>query len=224
VHPDAIDGPAGPVLRRDAELNRVRIVTAAREVFAEQGLDVSMTEVARRAGVGIATLYRRFPTREDLITGVFAEKMQAYLDAVDEALSDPDPWKGFCGYIQRVCAMQAADRGFTHVLTATFPTAPAFEARRAEAFGKFAELVARAKAVGRLRADFETQDLAVLLMANAGVLMAAGDAADAAWPRLVAYALQSFSAQHAGPLPPPPAESALYRAMIRIGRNAGSGH
>ena len=92
---------SGHTLRADAERNRLRIVDAAREVFAGQGLDAPMSEVARRANVGIATLYRRFPTREDLITSVFAEKMAAYAAAMDDALADPDPWHAFCAYVER---------------------------------------------------------------------------------------------------------------------------
>src|ERR1700712_1330894 len=89
-------------LRADAERNRRRLIEAAREVFAEHGLDASTNQIARRAGVGVATLFRRFPTRDDLITATFADKMHAYAQAIDAALADPDPWQGFCGYIERV--------------------------------------------------------------------------------------------------------------------------
>src|SRR5829696_10260972 len=89
-------------LRRDAAQNRERIIDAAREVFSEQGLQAPIEEVARRAGVGIATLYRRFPTRPDLITCAFAAKMQDYADATEEALEFADPWKGFCWYVERL--------------------------------------------------------------------------------------------------------------------------
>jgi AcrR family transcriptional regulator len=90
------DGPGQQPLRTDAERNRSRILAAAQRVFGEQGLDAPLTDVARGAGVGIDTLYRRFPTREALITDAFAEKMAAYAKAVDAALADPDPWHGFC--------------------------------------------------------------------------------------------------------------------------------
>jgi Bacterial regulatory proteins, tetR family. len=192
------------------------VLAAAREVFAEQGLEAPMNEIARRAGVGIATLYRRFPTREDLITATFALKMKAYADAIDEALRDPDPWSGFRGYIERVCAMQAEDRGFTHVLTLTFPTARAFEADRRRSYLGFRRLIARAKETGRLRPDFSPEDLILLLMANAGVISATGESAPDAWRRLVAYMVQSFSADHTEPLPPAPTPKAIYRAMMRL--------
>src|SRR6059036_1995244 len=123
-------GSDGPGLRSDAQRNRERVVEAARDVFAEQGLEASTNEIARRAGVGVATLFRRFPTRGDLIAAAFAGKMHAYAEAIDQALADPDPWNGFCGYIERVCQMQADDRGFADVLTMTFPTAKAFEEER----------------------------------------------------------------------------------------------
>src|SRR3954468_18341900 len=98
-------------LRADAARNREAIVEAAREVFAEHGLDAPLDDIARRAGTGNATLYRRFPTRGDLIAAVFAERMLEHLDAVQRALTDPDPWAGFASYIQAATAMQARDRG-----------------------------------------------------------------------------------------------------------------
>lgn len=203
-------------LRADAERNRTRVLAAAREVFAEQGVQVPMAEVARRAGVGVATLFRRFPTRDDLITATFADKMTGYAGAIDDALADPDPWHGFCTYVERVCGMQAEDRGFTDVLTMTFPTAKAFEAERDRAAAGFAELIARAKATGRLRADFVHQDLVVVLMANAGVVAATADAAPEAWRRLVGYLLQAFESGAAGPLPEPPAPRQMVRALTRL--------
>jgi AcrR family transcriptional regulator len=222
---DAEETPPGaadhPALRADAQRNRQRIVKAARRVLAEQGLAAPLNEVARRAGVGIATLYRRFPTREALIAAVFAEQMSAYAEAIDKALADTDPWRGFCTFIERACAMQADDHGFTDVLTLTFPTAAAFEATRVAAYRGFVELIARAKAAGRLRADFSPEDLVLLLMANAGVVVATADAAPETWRRLVAYMTQAFVAGHTDPLPSAPTAAALYRAMLRLSLRGG---
>ncbi|TDO46838.1 TetR family transcriptional regulator [Kribbella sp. VKM Ac-2527] len=222
--PPATPDDARQSLRTDAERNRERVLSAARSVFCEQGLEVPMTVIARRAGVGIATLYRRFPTREDLIGAVFADRMDAYVDAITEALADPDPWHGFTTYIERICAMQAADRGFADLLTLTFPTAKALEAKRTTAYHGWLELIAHAKDSGQLRPDFSPEDLPVLLMANAGVITATGDAARDTWRRLVAYMLQSYAANPARSeeLPPAPAPRALYRAMIRLTRTPPS--
>ncbi len=209
-------GEACRSLRADAERNRERIVGAAREAFAERGLDVSTNEIARRAGVGVATLFRRFPTRDDLIAAAFADKMAAYREAIDEALRDPDPWRGFTGYIEGICRLQAADRAFADVLTMTFPTARQLAAERDQASRALAELLERAKASGRLRPDFVHQDVPLILMANAGVINATRDAAPDAWRRVVAYLLQAFETRAAGPLPVPPTPAQLYRAMRRL--------
>ena len=207
---------SGRGLRVDAERNRERVLDAAREVFAEQGLDGSTNEIARRAGVGIATLFRRFPTRDDLVEAVFADKMSAYTAAIEDALADPDPWHGFCGYIERVCRMQADDRGFADVLTMTFPTAKGLEQERNRAAHALTELLERAKAAGRLRADFAHQDVPLILMANAGVVTATRHAAPDAWRRLVGYLIQAFAAEAAHPLPDPPTRTQMYRALLRL--------
>lgn len=185
-------------------------------MFAQRGLDVPVGDIARHAGVGVATLYRRFPTRADLIAGAFEAKMAAYADAVAHALADPDPWAGFCSYIERVCAMQAEDRGFAGVLTMTFPMARQFQAERDRAYQGFAELVRRAQAIGKLRADFVPEDLVMLLMANAGVITSAASAAPETSRRFTAYMIQAFSAASAEPLPVPPTPDAMYRALLRL--------
>ncbi|WP_329535232.1 TetR/AcrR family transcriptional regulator [Streptomyces sp. NBC_01450] len=209
------DDTAAQPLRSDAERNRGRIIAAARSVFARDGLNASMASVAREAGVGIATIFRHFPAKEDLVAAVFADRMDAYADAVAVALDDPDPWHGFVGYIEAACAMQAADYGFADVLTTTFPTAKALEARRNEAYEGMVRLIGRAKETGRLREDFDPSDLVLLHMANAGVVNATGDAAPDAWRRVVALFVQSFEAPARGPLPASPEHEALYRAMLR---------
>jgi AcrR family transcriptional regulator len=207
--------PGGAGLRVDAERNRQRIVAAARAVFAECGIEVPIEDVARRAGVGVGTHYRRYPTRGELIAAAFEEKMNAYAEAARQALGDPDPWRGFCGYVERVCAMQAGDKGFTTVLTMTFPTAKRFEDDRVRGLADFTELIDRAKAAGGLRADFVAEDLPMFLMANAGVLAATADAAPDTWRRLVGYLLQACAASAAQPLSDPPAPRDMYRAMVR---------
>jgi AcrR family transcriptional regulator len=209
--------PGAQPLRSDAERNRGRIIAAARTVFGRDGLNASMASVAREAGVGIATMFRHFPTKEELVAAVFTDRMDAYADAVAVALDDSDPWRGFTGYIEAACAMQAADYGFADVLTMTFPTAKALEERRNEAYEGMVRLISRAKATGRLREDFDPSDLVLMHMANAGVVNATGDAAPDAWRRVVALLIQSFEAPARGPLPASPEHAALYKAMLRAG-------
>lgn len=211
----------GSSLRVDAERNRAKIIAAAREIFAEQGIHAPIYDVAERAGVGVGTLYRRFPTRSDLIAGAFADQMAAFADGVQAALADPDPWRGFCDYIQRLCAVQRSNRGFCDVLTMTFPTLRKFETARRQIYAGFTELIDAAKAAGALRQEFVPEDLLMVLMANAGVVAATGGTAPRTSPRLLGYLLQAFAAPGHEPLPPPPSGRQMYRALVRLEEAGG---
>jgi AcrR family transcriptional regulator len=190
-------------LRSDALDNRERILEAARAVFAAEGLGVPMREIARRAGVGPATLYRRFPTKEALIVEAFTEQMCACHAIVDEGLADPDPWHGFCLVIEKVCELHARDRGFTAAFISAFPDAIDFAAGRQYALTAIADLARRAKEDGRLRADFVLDDLILILMANSGIQATSPAARIAASRRFAALAIDAFQATpEAAPLPP----------------------
>jgi AcrR family transcriptional regulator len=203
-------------LRVDAERNRRRVMEAAQAAFAEHGLDVPLEAVAERAGVGIATLYRRFPTREDLIAACFEPRVAEYARAAEDALEAPDGWSGFRLFVERICAMQAADRGLKDVLTRTFPSAKGLEAHRARGYELAVRVIDRAKAEGTLRTDFVPEDLVLLLMANAGVVQGAGEAAPTGWRRFVGMALEGCRSEGSTPLPPPPTPRQMIRAMRRL--------
>jgi AcrR family transcriptional regulator len=205
-------------LRVDAERNRARIVEAAESAFAERGLDVPLEDVADHAGVGIATLYRRFPTRDDLIAACFERRVAEYARVAEEALEAADGWSGFCGYVERICAMQAADRGLKDVLTRTFPNARALEAHRTRGYEASVQLIERAQAEGSLRRDFVPEDLVLLLMANAGVVQGAGEAAPDAWKRFFGLMRDGCRSAGAADLPPPPTSRQMIRAMRRLAR------
>ena len=190
-------------MRTDAAANRERILAVARAAFGTEGLDVPLSEIARRAGVGIATVYRRFPPRDALVAAAFAEEMSACAGLLDRALADPDPWRAFCTALRQLCAMHARDQGFSAAFLTALPTVPEFSALRARAEQGLAELVRRAQASGDLRADFAPSDVVLLLQANRGIRLDAPEATAAASHRFVAYMLQSFRAGPARPLPPP---------------------
>lgn len=193
-------------LRADARRNQERILGAAREVFAERGIDAPMATVARRAGVGVATLYRRFPTREDLVRSAFARQMELCGGALEEAVADPDPWRGFQRLIETVFALQSEERGFPAAFFLAFPEGAEEHARaREQGEQAFTTLVRRAQAAGALRPDFHPSDLLVVLLAHCGLVEALPDDG-AASRRLVAYLLEAFRAEPArGALPPPSA-------------------
>jgi AcrR family transcriptional regulator len=190
-------------LRSDARDNRDRILAVAHATFAEQGLDVAMREIARRAGVGPATLYRHFPTKETLVTEVFTGQMAACTTLVDEGLADPDPWRGFCRMIEKLCDIHARDRGFTAAFVSAFSHAVDFTEARERALGKVAQLAHRAKATGKLRPDFVLYDLIMMLMANSGIRTTSPADAVAASRRFTALLIRSLRAEPASPPLPP---------------------
>lgn len=145
--------------------------------------------------------------------------MDSYVSAVTTALEEPDPWEGFAYFIRTACGMQAADRGFAEVLTMTFPAADELEAKRSTALNGVTELIGRAQRAGQLRAEFRPEDLVVLLMANAGVVAAAGDSAPGAWKRLVGHLLRAFAAHEIDAPPPAPEPAELEQAMQRLTSN-----
>ncbi|QEU97011.1 TetR/AcrR family transcriptional regulator [Streptomyces kanamyceticus] len=191
-------------LRSDALDNRARIVEAARALFSTEGLKVPMREVARRANVGPATLYRHFPAKQALMAAVFADQMCACRAVAEEACADPDPWRGLCRMIEKICATHACDRGFTEAFLTADPLGSADIAQeRALIVKALGELAERAKRAGRLRPDFVLDDLFLMLMAHCGIRAASPTGQATASRRFVAYMIQAFEARPGTtPLPP----------------------
>jgi AcrR family transcriptional regulator len=179
-------------LRADAERNRVALLAAAREIFSEQGLEASLDEIARRAGVGNATLYRRFPTRQDLIAAVFADRKATQVEMAERALAQTDPWAGFVGYVTALCELQATNRGLGELLVSVnFDGDERIAQLRATSQRRAREVIKRAQDAGRLRPDFELDDLISLMMANAGVIQRSTD--PHAWRRHLAMLIEGLA-------------------------------
>jgi AcrR family transcriptional regulator len=216
-------GSATRRLRADAERNRAAIVAAAQNVFAEHGLEAPLEEIAQRAGVGIATLYRRFPAREQLVAAALIDKVTQYADAAAQAAADSDPWTGFVGYVRRICELQAGDRGLSDLLSMTLAADERIEQLRAEANAQVVGLIERAKAAGKLRPDFVGEDLLLVLIASAAVGQATRADAPDSWRRFVALVLDAFERRDAPPLPPAPSTEQMVRAMRRLAAERGCG-
>ena len=104
-------------LRRDAVRNRDRLLAAARELFAEEGFEVTLDDIARHAGVGVGTAYRRFANKDELLDALFAEQTVELAAAAATGLTDPDPWHGLVGYLERSLALQLRDRGLAQIVS-----------------------------------------------------------------------------------------------------------
>jgi AcrR family transcriptional regulator len=191
-------------LRSDARDNRARILVAARTAFATEGLDVPIREIARRAEVGAATVYRHFQTKEALLTAAFADQMALCSSVVDEGLAATDPAYGFRLVIEKLLEMHALDRGFARAFTSRLPEAVDFTADRDRTLRLLLELVRRAKEVGFLRTDFVLEDISLAMMANEGIRAESPELRVAASRRFAALILQSFQANPV-PTPLPPA-------------------
>ncbi len=210
-------------LRADAARNRAAIVAVAREVFAEQGLEAPLEAIAARAGVGIATLYRRFPSREKLVAAALTEKVAEYAEAAERALAAGDPWDGFAGFVQRICELQVGDRGLSDLLSMTLSADEQVEQLRRTANDRVVTLIEQAKAEGTLREDFVGEDLVLLLIATAAVMHVTQADAPGAWRRFVALALDAFRRQDSPGLPDPPTTAQMTRAMLRLAAERGCG-
>jgi AcrR family transcriptional regulator len=183
-------GRAVRVLRRDAADNRARIVEAARVVFAQQGVEVALAEVAKEAGVGLATLSRGFD-RFQLVEAVISDALTEHLRFLETALELP-PWIGLINYLEALCERQVADRNVCHSITLELPTSAEI-ARIREAIQKNQlELIRRAQRSGELRKDVVPQDLVLILEAINGVISSTKDAAPDAWKRVFALMTDSL--------------------------------
>ncbi len=186
-------------LRSDAERNRRLILDAAAVVFAERGLLAGFDEVARVAGVGVGTVYRRFPDRDDLIDALFAERVEEMGMIAREAADNPDPWEGLAWFMERSTQAQANDRGLAEVLGDGERGHARLERARERLQPAVGVLVDRAHADGVLRQDIGVVDLALL-----GNLLrrASTEAAPELWRRYLPVVLDGLRArEHAEPLP-----------------------
>jgi AcrR family transcriptional regulator len=151
--------------RTDAEDNRRHLLEVARTAFAAEGLDVPVREIARRAGMGVATVYRHFPSRQDLLSEVLTEHVARCGEEMQAALADPDSSRALRNTILRFGERQLHDRGLNEALLGSHAAGAAFaEQRRAHAEA-FARLVERARADGAVRARVSVEDARIALKA-----------------------------------------------------------
>jgi AcrR family transcriptional regulator len=149
-------------LRADAERNRQRLLAAAKDLFATRGLDVTLDDVARHAGVGTGTAYRRFPNKDALIDALMVDRIGELAEIAKECLEEPDPWIGLTSYFHRALALQASDRGLKEVLFSSGRGRERSNHARLKIAPVVARLVRRAKDAGVVRPDIETSDVPLI--------------------------------------------------------------
>ncbi len=149
-------------LRRDAAQNRRRLLDAARELFAEQGFDVTLDDIAARAGVGVATAYRRFANKGEVLDAIFAEQTVEVAAAADAGLADPDPWRGIVTYLEESLALQLRYRGLAQIVSGDRLGVEQHDWNREVMAPKNRALIARGREAGVVRDDVEGTDLTFL--------------------------------------------------------------
>jgi AcrR family transcriptional regulator len=167
---------AEKTLRSDARRNLELILQAAGEAFAEHGLEVGVADIARRAGVGSATIFRRFPTKDDLVAAVFEARLHEIVGIARSVAEQEPGMDALRSFFEQAIEFQIRDKGFLeNVGKRAFADDPRFAAATEEIFTQLDRIVAGAKAAGELREDVQTADLPVLLQAVcSGALLTTG--------------------------------------------------
>jgi AcrR family transcriptional regulator len=190
------------VLRADARRNREAVIAAAKKLFADQGLDAQMPDVAKAAKVGVGTVYRHFPTKEDLIAALAGERFERLAEKAREGIEAEDAWEGFCDFIRFAAEIQADDRGLCEVMGSR----PEVMNESALAVGLdelSAKLVKRAQRSGELRKDLSWEDIPMIACGLGRITPAETGPATGRWPRLVEIIIDGLRAPGSSKLPKP---------------------
>lgn len=200
--------------RSDARRNREMLIAAAREIYAERGVEAPLDDIARRAGVGNATLYRHFTDRAALIETVFNDVLTPILDAARKAQEREDAWSGLTSYLDRVFTLLAADRGAGDLMTTGIRGVPTLDALHEENWRTLDTLLRRGQEQLTIRPDITVEDLLFLL----AVLGRAAPAAPRFWRRYLALLLDGLRPAAARSLPAPPLDHEQFEAVLhRLG-------
>ena len=184
-------------MRADAVRNRAKIVEAAKAAFSERGLDTQMEDVARRAEVGVGTLYRHFPTKDALVRALIFDKMARLSEEARGALEEEDdPLEAFERVFWRAGEQQVSDRALREVVSSQPQEVFQQAAQETGLQPRMADLVGRAKAAGAIREDVEPEDVPLVMCGLAAVMQSERN-----WQRYLRLVLDGFRAHGAGRLP-----------------------
>jgi len=190
------------VLRADARRNHDAVIAAAKQLFADQGLNAQMPDVAKVAKVGVGTVYRHFPTKDDLIAALVAERFERLAEKAREGLEAADSWEAICDFIRFSAQIQADDRGLCEVM-GTRPEVMDDAARAVGLAELCDQLVKRAQRSGQLRRDLAWEDIPMIACSLGRITQAAVGPAAGRWPRLLEIIIDGLRAPGSGKLPRP---------------------
>lgn len=186
-------------LRKDAALNRDRLLAAASELFAERGLDVTLNDIAHHAGVGVGTAYRRFANKEEVIDALFEQRLQDVAAAANEALQDDDPWHGLVTFLERSLDMQFGDRGLTQIMNTPGLGRERVNEARDRIAPLITQIVKRAKQQGTLRQDFDQTDVVFMQLGLSAIIDSTRSTAPGLYRRYLAMWLDGIRAEPGAP-------------------------
>ena len=181
------------MLRADARRNREAVIAAAKRLFADEGLDAQMPDVASAAKVGVGTVYRHFPTKDDLIAALAAERFERLAEKANEGIAAKDPWEGLCEFIRFSAEIQADDRGLCEVMGSR-PEVMDASARAVGLDDLCDQLAKRAQRSGDLRKDLTWEDIPMIACGLGRVTQATMGPGTGRWPRLVEIILDGLRA------------------------------
>lgn len=190
-------------------------MAAARELFAERGLEISLDDVAERAGVGVGTVYRRFANKKELIVEVFTQEMGEIVVQAEAACEHPDPWEGLVEFFEYACNHFAANRGFSEIVLELDDQIERFRVLRERMQPPLTRLVERARETGALHPDVEPTDLFALVHMVDGFAEFCRPVAPETWRRYMAVALNGVRGDGGRRLPmcePPLTEEQVEQA------------
>jgi AcrR family transcriptional regulator len=194
----ATAGDAKP-LRRDAQRNRERILAAAREVFAARGVHATLDDVAARAGVGVGTVYRRFPNKDALLDELFEERIAEVAALAETALSDPNAWEALIRFLEGLEEVCSADRALEHLVLHTGRSDERLARARERLLAPIAALVERAKADGRLRGDLDASDIRMLHTMLSAVIQETYAMSPDLWRRYFTIVVDGLASERSRP-------------------------
>lgn len=211
--PESAIEPNRP-LRADAERNRQALLSAALELFAVRGLDVSLSEIARHAGVGVATAYRRYPDKSELVRELIRTRGEELIELAEQEAQREDPVEALEGMLKRMLELQARNRGLRELAFGSPEHGHYSSYLRRRLAPLIIDLVTRGQASGQLRGDIVASDVPVAMLMVAALAELDTPGGDQIWRRQLRIVLDGLRTPAPLPLPGRPLNHEEFSALL----------